>query len=438
MARTVLILAPDFAPSSFPPALRVRFFANHLADFGWKPVVLTVAPEHYETPVDNANLDLVDSSVEVIQTQALPARLTRWLGFGELGLRSLFHLQSRASRLCRQRAVDLIFIPVPPYFTMIQGRCLKARHGIPFVVDYIDPWVVEDYFRMEPHLRPPKWRLAYWVSRLLEPLAVKPAASIVGVSEGTIESVVSRYPGLEKLPSAALPYGAEARDFEYLRQSPRPNPCFDKEDELFYLCYTSAFIPGMFDTARALFKALGIGIAKSPRLFQRIRIHFVGSSYAGSLERHAERLAGEEGVATFVTEFPHRVAYLDACQVLLDADGLLALGSDAPHYTPSKIFPYLLARKPILAIFHSASSLIPILEGTLCGVAIPFSPESGVLSQVPVILERLTQLLSGRLPFVPLDDSEFAPHSARAMASGLARLFDSCLSARKSAERAPS
>ena len=427
MTRTVLILAPDFAPSSFPPALRVRFFSNHLADFGWKPLVLTVAPENYETPIDDANLDLVASSVEVIQTQALPARLTRWFGFGDLGLRSLFHLQSAASRLCRQRAVDLIFIPVPPYYTMIQGRLLKARHGIPFVVDYIDPWVVEDYFRMEPHLRPPKWRLAYWVSRLLEPLAVRPAAGIVGVSEGTIASVVDRYPEFEKLPSAILPYGAEARDFDYLRQSPRLNPCFEKDDELFYLCYTGAFIPGMFDTARALFKALGVGLAKSPELFDRIRILFIGSSYGGSEERHAERLAREEGVAQFVREYPPRVSYLDACQILLDADALLALGSDAPHYTPSKIFPYLLAQKPILAIFHSASSLIQILEGSGAGTAVPFSPES-LANQVPVIQARLTQLLSGSLPFVPLDEAKFAAYSARAMASGLARFFDDCLS----------
>ena len=30
--RRVLIIAPDFTPSSYPPALRARFFAQHLRD----------------------------------------------------------------------------------------------------------------------------------------------------------------------------------------------------------------------------------------------------------------------------------------------------------------------------------------------------------------------------------------------------------------------
>lgn len=36
---TALIIAPDFGPSSLPPATRVRFFAKHLPEFGWEPVV---------------------------------------------------------------------------------------------------------------------------------------------------------------------------------------------------------------------------------------------------------------------------------------------------------------------------------------------------------------------------------------------------------------
>ena len=43
--RTVLIIAPDFTPSSYPPALRARFFAQHLPEFGWKPIVLAADPE---------------------------------------------------------------------------------------------------------------------------------------------------------------------------------------------------------------------------------------------------------------------------------------------------------------------------------------------------------------------------------------------------------
>ena len=57
--KTVLIVGADFAPSSLPPATRIRFFAKHLPKFGWQPIVLTVAPEHYEWVVDADNLKLL-------------------------------------------------------------------------------------------------------------------------------------------------------------------------------------------------------------------------------------------------------------------------------------------------------------------------------------------------------------------------------------------
>ena len=79
--RTVLIIAPDFTPSSYPPALRARFFAQHLREFGWDPIVLTTRPENYEWNVDPENEKLLDASVEVIRTGAWSIKWTRKAGF---------------------------------------------------------------------------------------------------------------------------------------------------------------------------------------------------------------------------------------------------------------------------------------------------------------------------------------------------------------------
>src|SRR5262249_13534336 len=89
--KTVLIVGPDFTPSSYPPALRARFFAQHLPEFGWNPIVLSTDPRHYEWTVDPENEQLLDPSLEVIRTGALPLKWTRKLGFGDLGLRTLWH-----------------------------------------------------------------------------------------------------------------------------------------------------------------------------------------------------------------------------------------------------------------------------------------------------------------------------------------------------------
>ena len=48
--RKVLILYPHFPPSNLAGVHRPRLFAQHLPDFGWEPVVLTVDEKYYEIP----------------------------------------------------------------------------------------------------------------------------------------------------------------------------------------------------------------------------------------------------------------------------------------------------------------------------------------------------------------------------------------------------
>jgi len=66
----------------------------------------------------------------------------------------------------------------------------------------------------------------------------------------------------------------------------------------------------------------------------------------------------------WLTEQPRRIPYLASLQVMIDSHALLLVGSDEPHYTPSKVFPYVLAERPLLAVFHEDSSVVRILGET--------------------------------------------------------------------------
>ena len=44
--------------------------------------------------------------------------------------------------------------------------------------------------------------------------------------------------------------------------------------------------------------------------------------------------------------------YLEAIGVLARSDGITLIGSDEPHYTPSKIYPGLMAGRPFISLFH--------------------------------------------------------------------------------------
>ncbi len=379
--RTVAMIGPDFPPCCRPSALRVRSFASHLAQYGWRPIVLTTHAHHYrEAALDLDVEKLLPASLEIVRTGAVPAGLARRLGCGDMGLRSLWHHWRALAQLCRSGRVDLTFISVPPSVPMILGRMAWERFGVPYVIDYQDPWRTDVYWQRRPDQRPPKWAAAYWMARLLEPVAVRRAAHLVAVSDATNRGVLAQYPELDRLGSTEIPFGVEPADFDYLRSNPRPNPIFDRADGRLHLTYTGAFIPPMEASLRALLAALRTGLQQQPSLFARIALHFAGTNYASAAtgEGPVTRIAREMGLSSSVQEHCARIPYLDSLQVLMDSHALLLLGSTEPHYSPSKAFAYLAARRPVLALCHRESNVVPLLERAGHAELVTFAGDSAI------------------------------------------------------------
>jgi hypothetical protein len=432
--RRVAVVAPEFPPSTMPPALRLRFVVPYLRQFGWDPIVITLRESAYETVTDPQMAQLLPPDLRIIRTPALPAGLTRRAGFGDLGLRSLPYHWRTLSRLHREGPVDLVFISVPPYFTPVLGRLAWQRFGVPYVLDYQDPWTTTYYSNLPVSRRPGgwKWSVVNGVARILEPRALRHASSLTAVSQATIDAVLEAFPDVPSLPSAQIPLGAEPGDFELLRRSPRPNRFFDRGDNLFHMSYTGRIGVDMVPALRALFGAVRHGLDADPLLFGRLRLHFIGTSYAreGHTTAQVVPLARETGIGILVDEHPDRIPYLDALQVLLDSDAVLALGSELSHYTASKIFPLILAERPILAVFHEASTVNTILRETGAGESVTFGAGQPPESIIPAIHQQLAALLRGEnVGHQRRDLAAFEPYTGRAMAERFARVFDSAASA---------
>ena len=423
--RSVVIVGPDFSPSSLPPALRIRFFAKHLREHGWEPTVVSVDPRFYESAVDPENERLVPPGLRVVRTKALPARVTRAIGIGDIGMRSLWQQWRAVAEICRAGGADAILIPIPPYVSAVIGRLAYERFGVPYVVDYIDPWISDDWRRRPRAQRLPKRALADRLSRLLEPFALRRVGHVTGVSKGTTDGVVARYAWLRQSDATEIPYGAEPDDFAYLREHPRRNAVFDRNDGLVHVSSVGRGGWDLVPALRRVFNALKLGLQRSPQSFARLRLHFVGTSYAPfAAEEQVIPVARECGVADLVDERPARVPYLDALQILLDSHGLLAIGSDMPHYTASKIFPYILARRPMLAVFHAASSVNAIMRETGAGAVAVFDGDDSPESGAPEIGAWLTRLLSGAVEAPSLANGAFAAYTASAMTKRLADVLD--------------
>lgn len=425
--RTVVILAPDFTPSSYPPALRARFFAQHLAEFGWKPIVVTTRPEYYEWTVDPENEKLLDPSLEVIRTSALPIKWSRRLGFGDISLRTFWQHWRAVDRICRQRHVDMVLISVPPNAPIALGRLVNMRHGIPYILDYNDPILTDYYWKLPRARRPPKWALVYTMYRILEPFALKRVNQLIGVDDSYMAGLFKSYKWLTGVKATPVAFGVEPEDFEYVRRHPRRNPLFRPGDGHFHMSYVGRGGPDMIAALRALFKAVQKDRQNAPELYKRLRIHFVGTTYAPKADGQYQILpvARECGVDDIVDERPGRVQHLEAIQILLDSDVLLVVGSEASHYTASKIFPYILAAKPLLAVLHQESSAVQLLQETGAGRAVTFSASQPPLTVVREIEAKLREILTLSPGWHPATDwKKFEPFTARAVTARLAKVLD--------------
>jgi Glycosyl transferase 4-like domain len=434
---TVLIVAPEFTPSSYPPALRARFFAQHLRAFGWNPIVLTTDPANYAVPSDPENEKLLAAQLEVVRTGALPLKSTRRLGFTDISLRTLWPHWRALNAICRSRKVDLIFISVPPNFSIVLARLAHARFGIPYILDYNDPIISDHYDDLPRNQRPPKWAVVRRLYGILEPFALRRVDQLVGVADSYMSGLFTNYPWLAGTRASAIPFGVEPGDFEYVRAHPQENSIFNPRDGSFHISHIGAGGPQMANVLRAFFKGVQ-GLRQSdPELFRRVRMHFVGTTYAANAEGQYQILpyAREFGLDDMVEEQPRRVPHLQAIQLMLDSNALVIVGSEAPHYTASKIFPCILAGKPLLAVVHEESDAGKLLRDLNAGRAVTFASMGPLTSVDSEIGGAMRELLCSPPDWRPATAWEkFEPYTAHAVTARLAEVFDRSVRSESAAE----
>lgn len=431
--KKVLIVSPHFPPTSAADMHRVRLSLPHFAEFGWEPSVLAVGPEFVEGREEPLLLRTVPPGAEVTRVRALPSKLTRKVGLGDIALRSLPFLYRAGARIIKNSKVSLVYFSTTAFPALALGRVWKEKFGVPFVVDMQDPWLSAYYEDKPPSARPPKYRLSQRLHGALEPWTMKAVDGLISVSPDYLTTLRERYPWLENKPEAVLPFGASALDFEVIRTHPQSNRFFERGSRQINGVYVGRGGKDMEFALQIVFRALRLGLQSQPEIFDRLKLHFVGTSYAPG--RHARKtvapVAKELGLSSYVEETPERVPYFEALQLLQDADFLIVPGSDDPQYTASKIYPYILARKPLMAVFNQRSSVCRVLSETGAGEVLPFHSGNSPAEYATTFFERWSETLR-KLPFSPaLNEDAFAPYTTYEMTRAQCDLFDQVVSGGK-------
>ena len=425
--KTVVVIAPNFIPSSYPNSLRAKFFVNHLKKYGWNPIVLTINPNDYEWPVDEKMYELLNPDIEVIRVRAISSKFSRFFSFGDISLRSIVPLNRAVKKLIQRTKVDLLFFPLPPFYTTLIGRSIYKKHNIPYIMDYTDPWV-SDYWKGEPGAgRISKRGIADLLSRYLEPKLIKHVSHLIGVSKGTTDEIIDRYDWINENYATEIPLGGEAKDFDYIKQNRPKNTLFNSKDGKIHIAYVGRGGHDMVPALEVIFAALLLLQKTHNYLFTKLKFHFIGTTYARPEDAKPTiyPIAEKLGLGDIVEEFPSRISYIDALNILTEADVLIVPGSHAGHYTASKIYPYILAKRPLLAVFNAKSSVVKVMNETNAGHVITFEEVSQLNSKVALIHDKILYILEHLEDWTcETNWDNFRKYTTDAMTQKLSKVFD--------------
>jgi hypothetical protein len=305
-------------------------------------------------------LRTVPAEVSITRKGAFPLAVTGAFGIRNISLRAFLHLYRAGGRLIQRERIDLVYISTTMFPAMALGRLWRWRLGRPYVLDMQDPWVDDENAGAR---QLPKARWARMLHGVLEPFTMRRVSGLIAVSDAYHETLRVRYPWISRDLCLTVPFGASSQDFDEARRVTGNNGIFRRGDGRVHGIYAGAISPAMRHAARVLFRGLRLATTLTSRASD-VRLVFVGTSYADEAraQKVVEDDAKAEGVEDHVTERPQRAPYFDALRLLIDADFLVILGSTDPHYVPSKLSQYLLARRPIVAIVHDASPIARALR----------------------------------------------------------------------------
>lgn len=381
--KNLLIIYPHWHPVNLAGVHRPRLTGNFLSEFGWQPIVLSVDEKYYEEKPDPDFVRTFSNDFEVVRVKAFPVTKPRLIG--DIGLRAFFQLYKGALDIIRTRQIDFIWIPIPSFYTALLGRLIYRKTKISYGIDYIDPWVRDISSR-----RDWRHRVSNLLARLLEPVAVKKASLITGVSYEYFLPVLDR--NFRKKVSSLERSQATNQTLDSLHSPTRLSPItnhqspftihhmsfpygFDPNDHKIRLkdirfpwsgekkvvpwIYAGAFLPNSRLFVVALFKVIA-ELRHEQKWNERIRLYFIGTgSYPG---KSIMDYASEAEIDDIIVEDRNRYPYLHVLNYLSAADTVMVIGSTERHYTASKVYQALLSERPVWAVFHEESTAVKVME----------------------------------------------------------------------------
>ena len=378
------MIAYFYPPLAGMGMLRTLKFAKYLPKFGWQSVILTPRNgrsyaycEESEGDLPRAEIirtNFADIDLGIYKffgcttpstqrndnhpTQPLKVRpeavrrlsgyIWEWINFpdGAIGWYP-FAVQAGKDYISR-KGVDLIYSTSSPETSHLIACYLKKKTGLPWVADFRDLWTANPYYDRSSFRKR--------IEKVVESHILKHADAAITVSKVLAHKMHSYLPFLNG-KIYVVPNGYDEDDFQAIQYTPPSK---------FIIIYTGRLYRFKRDP-EILFKVLSHLIEKGKMDPDRVEAHF----YVGDIYGFRE-LVRKHNLHK-VVKFHSFVPYKESLKRQMEASILLLLQWEPRHdsgvYT-GKIFEYLRAHRPILAIPSSSEVVEELLNKTNAGIVV--------------------------------------------------------------------
>lgn len=266
---------------------------------------------------------------------------------------------------------DLIYTTAPPFSVHLAGMLAHVLTGVRWVAEFRDPWTTNPW-------KPAVFRSRFsdWMEQGLEQMCLERASLLVAVSDG-----IAR--GLART-GTSTPITTVRNGIVALRTEDDP-PAATAPDAPFEIVYA-----GSFYHARDPFPFLGA-------VKQVVAARSLGPAdlcirFIGTTDHYGGRSIGEHVREAGLEAYVRLDGWMrpEACQRHIEAaDALLLLALDQPDQVPNKLYEYLGARRPILAVADENGETARMLQ-QVGGHQLVFTNETANIQRA------LEALLDGR------------------------------------------
>lgn len=409
MVKRVLMIAFHYPPLRGSSGIqRTLKFSKYIPEFGWEPIVLTAHQRVYSS-LGNDQVGEISNQVTyrsfALDTSrhlsimgryprflSLPDRWASWwLGAVPLGL-----------YLIKKYRPDIIWSTYPIATAHLIGLSLCRLTRIPWVADLRDPMTEEDYPR-DPLTR----RIQQWI----EKKTIVHCARAVLTTPGAIKDYETRFPQIPASRFCLIENGYDEESFVTAEATIAGGEGTNKQIVLVHsgIIYPFERDPIPFFEALAALYQQGLVSPTSLKVILRATGH----------DSYLLQLIDQYGIRGIVLLAPP-ISYQDALSEMLTADGLLIFqASTCNNQIPAKLYEYLRARRPILALTDPVGDTAAALTSMGIDTIAPLDSKDGIMHK---LLHFLALVKENNAPVASME--KVLKNSRRSKSKELANLFD--------------